>query len=592
MSRSAAARSPVQSYLATLLGDLRDTDTGDVASYIPELARADPDWFSICVCTLDGHVYEVGDSSVEFTIQSISKPFVYGVALEDHGREKVLSRVGVEPSGNPFNAILVDETNRPFNPMVNAGAIVTTAMVESEERILDALSRFAGRRLTVDDAVYESERSTGDRNRAIAFLMRSFGVIDSDADVAVDRYFRQCSVSVTCRDLAVMAATLAGRGRNPLTGAVALGEAHVESVMSVMSTCGMYDASGEWMFRIGLPAKSGVAGGVIAVLPGQFGIGVFSPRLDGHGNSTRGIQVCERLAADFDLHPLRFQPDVGRVVRRSYTCAEARSSRVRTGAEVDVLVEHGHIARVLELQGELYFGTAERLFREVISVLDEADVVVLDCQRVTRADAAADRMFEQLRGVLDAVGCELVLADAAGQPSIDAALEQCEDRILARFDTSVSAAATTDLGAQELLRGLTTAELDSVAAAVRVHSLAAGDVLFRKGDPADSVFFILSGALAVLLPRRDGVHADEPARRLARLGAGVSVGEMALAGDVGRSADVVASQASVVVELPVTAMAECSDVHPGLSSRIQANLARVLADRLRRANEQLRLLTR
>ena len=140
-------------------------------------------------------------------------------------------------------------------------------------------------------------------------------MIDTDADATVDRYFRQCAVSVTCRDLAVMAATLANRGRNPLTRQVALDERYVESVLSVMSTCGMYDASGEWMFRIGLPAKSGVAGGLLAVLPGQLGIGLFSPRLDGHGNSTRGIKMCERIAADFDLHPMHFQPDVGGVVR-------------------------------------------------------------------------------------------------------------------------------------------------------------------------------------------------------------------------------------------------------------------------------------
>ncbi|MFI5042122.1 MAG: glutaminase A, partial [Acidimicrobiales bacterium] len=315
---------PLRSYLGALLDEFRSEEAGDIATYIPELGRADPDWFSICICTADGQVYEVGDFGVEFTIQSMSKPFVYGAALEHVGRDEVLARVGVEPSGNPFNAILVDDTNRPFNPMVNAGAIVTTAMVDSERHILDVLGRYGGRDLAVDEAVYRSELASGDRNRAIAFLMRSFGVIDGDADAAVDRYFRQCSVSVTCRDLAVMAATLANRGRNPVTDVVALDETHVGSVLSVMSTCGMYDASGDWMFRIGLPAKSGVSGGVLAVLPGQLGLGVFSPRLNEFGNSTRGIKVCERIAADFDLHPMRFQPDVRAVIRRSYTCAEAR----------------------------------------------------------------------------------------------------------------------------------------------------------------------------------------------------------------------------------------------------------------------------
>jgi len=586
-----AVRSPLQSYLAALLDEFRDADAGEVATYIPELGRANADWFSICICTTDGHVYEVGDSDAEFTIQSISKPFVYGAALEDVGRDEVLARVGVEPSGNPFNAILVDETSRPFNPMVNAGAIVTTALVETEGRILEVLGRYAGRDLMVDAAVHESERASGDRNRAIAFLMRSFGAIGTDADAAVDRYFRQCSVSVTCRDLAVMAATLANRGRNPMTGVVALDDRNVESVLSVMSTCGMYDASGEWMFRIGLPAKSGVAGGVLAVLPGQFGIGVFSPRLDERGNSTRGLVVCERLAADFDLHPMRFQPDVRGVVRRSYTCAEARSSRLRTRSEVDVLVAHGGAARVLELQGELYFGTAERVFRHVMDGLDEVDIVVLDCKRVTRTDDAAERMLEQLGESLNAAGCMLLLADARGEPDVDAALEWCEDHILERFGAT-DLAATTDLAAQELLCGLTAEEVAAVTAATRRHRLAAGDVLFKQGDPADSVFFILSGALTVLLPLGDAGGVDEPARRLARLGAGVAVGEMALVGDSGRAADVVALHDTVVAELSTASVAACAAAHPGLSTHLYVNLAQVLADRLRRANEQLRLLVR
>ena len=168
MSRTEAELSPLQSYLAVVLNELRGADAGEVATYIPELSRANPEWFSICVCTADGYVYEVGDSRVEFTIQSISKPFVYGAALQRHGHSEVLARVGVEPSGNPFNAILVDDTNRPFNPMVNAGAIVTTAMIEADSAILAALSRYAGRPLTVDESVYESERVSGDRNRAIA----------------------------------------------------------------------------------------------------------------------------------------------------------------------------------------------------------------------------------------------------------------------------------------------------------------------------------------------------------------------------------------------------------------------------------------
>ena len=590
MSRTGADLSPLQSYLAAVLNELRGADAGEVASYIPELSRANPAWFSICVCTADGYVYEVGDSRVEFTIQSISKPFVYGAALQRHGHSEVLARVGVEPSGNPFNAILVDDTNRPFNPMVNAGAIVTTAMIDTDSTILAALSRYAGRPLTVDESVYESERVSGDRNRAIAFLMRSFGVIDADADAAVDRYFRQCSVSVTCRDLAVMAATLANRGRNPLTNIEALNERHVENVLSVMSTCGMYDASGEWAYRIGLPAKSGVAGGVLAVLPGQFGISVFSPRLDANGNSTRGIKACERIAADLDLHPMRFQPDVQAVIRRTYTCAQARSNRLRTAEEAQLLAEHGDLARVFELHGELYFATAERVFRHVLASLDAVDMLVLDRSRVTRADEAATRMLDELRAALDAVGCTLVLAGAYGQPDIDTALEWCEDRILRRFGIT-PVTETTELRSQELLRGLTESELAAVIEATRWHRLPAGEMLFKHGDPADSVFFILSGSVTALLPRGDAEASDTPSRRLARLGAGVTVGEMALVGDQGRSADVMAAQDTQLAELPTAALSACTAIHPNLGTKLHLNLARILADRLRRANEQLHLLS-
>ena len=586
-------RSPFEMHLAALLNEFRDTDGGEVATYIPELGRADPTWFSICVCTTDGHVYEVGDSGVEFTIQSISKPFVFGAALELRGRDEVLAHVGVEPSGNPFNAIVVDNDNRPFNPMVNAGAIVTTAMVATEERILDCLGRYVGHEVVVDDAVYESERASGDRNRAIAFLMRSFGLIEGDADAVVDNYFRQCAVSVTCRDLSVMAATLANRGRNPLTGDVALPEHLVESVMSVMGTCGMYDASGEWMFRVGLPAKSGVAGGVLAVLPGQFGISVFSPLLDARGNSTRGIKICERISADFDVHPMRFRPDVAGVVRRTYTCAEARSSRVRTRDEVDLLDRHGAAARVFELQGELFVGTAERLFRQVIAAFDEAEIemVVLDCKRVSRTDDAALRMLEEMRGALEAVGCALVIADAHGRPDVDVALEWCEDQVLERFG-EFAGVTTSELAAQELLQGLDADELTALTAVTRSHHLVAGDVLFKRGDPADSVFFIRSGALSVLLPVAGDTDAESAAHRLARLGPGVTVGEMALVDDSVRSADVVVAQDAVLIELSTAAIAALRTAYPGLTTHLHVNLTRVLADRLRRANEQLRLLVR
>ena len=259
-------RSPVLEHLRQLLEEYSALDEGEVATYIPELGRADPSWFGIAVVTADGHVYEVGDTGLDFTIQSISKPFVFGMALEDCGRDRVLERVGVEPSGNPFNAIVVDDRNRPFNPMVNAGAIVRPASSTRTSPVADAphhehVRAVRGEGPRAHEKVYRSESATGDRNRSIAWLMRSFGMIDGDVSSVVDDYFKQCSLLVNCRDLATMAATLANRAstRSPVNTRST--PRYVENVLSVMSTCGMYDYAGEWVYTVGLPAKSGVAGG-------------------------------------------------------------------------------------------------------------------------------------------------------------------------------------------------------------------------------------------------------------------------------------------------------------------------------------------
>jgi glutaminase len=281
---------------------------GAPATYIPELARVDPERFGVSIVTSDGAIFGTGHTEHLFTIQSISKPFTFGMAIEEFGT-RVSEYVGVEPSGDVFNSIqLQNGSNRPHNPMINAGAITVTALLHSRygddtfERILERFTDAAGRRLTVNDAVYESERRTGHRNRAIAYLLLNFGLVHEDAERALDVYFKQCSIEVTTRDLAMMGGTLANLGRHPLTRAAAFDVTTVKSVLSIMLTCGMYDYSGEWAFRVGVPAKSGVAGGVLAVVNRQLAIATYSPRLDAHGNSTRGIEVCVELANRFGLH--------------------------------------------------------------------------------------------------------------------------------------------------------------------------------------------------------------------------------------------------------------------------------------------------
>ena len=303
----------LQSAIERLYDKHRTLEDGELATYIPELGKADPEHFGICLVTSDGQLYETGQSDTAFTIQSISKPFTFGIALQALGHEKVLSYVGVEPSGDAFNSIeLQSGTNKPYNPMINTGAITITALLHARygdhslREILRSFSAAAGRELSIDEDVYISERRTGHRNRAIAYLLLNFGLLHDEAEQALDLYFKQCSILVTCRDLAMMAATLSNMGRNPVTGEQVFEPTYVKDILSVMFTCGMYDYSGQWAYEVGVPAKSGVSGGVMAVVNRQLGFATYSPRIDLHGNSRRGIEVCVEMAIQFGLHAFNF----------------------------------------------------------------------------------------------------------------------------------------------------------------------------------------------------------------------------------------------------------------------------------------------
>jgi len=299
----------LQEVVAEVYEKYRNVDEGEVATYIPELGKADPGHFGICLATVDGQVFCAGDWEQEFTIQSICKPFAFLLALEEWGRDLTLQRVGVEPSGDAFNSIeLEPKTLRPYNPMVNAGAIAVASLIKqsSTESGVDAfvgkMQKAAGRPLRIDEQVYASESATGHRNRAIAYLMLNWGIIDGAVEHTLHQYFSQCSLRVHCRDLAMMAATLANMGTNPVTQERVFDFQYVK----VMFTCGLYDHAGEWAFRVGLPAKSGVGGGIIAVVNRQLGIAVYSPKLDAKGNSVRGIMACKELASHLGLHAFEF----------------------------------------------------------------------------------------------------------------------------------------------------------------------------------------------------------------------------------------------------------------------------------------------
>jgi glutaminase len=307
------AETHLQDLVQATYEKFKNVDDGQVATYIPELGKANPDHFGICLATVDGKVICAGDWQQEFTIQSICKPFAFQMALQEHGRERTLKHVGVEPSGDAFNAIELDpQTMRPFNPMINAGAIAVASLIKKSSReqgveaFLNIMEKAAGRRLRIDHAVYASESSTGNRNRAIAYLMLNCGIIDTAVDHSLHQYFSQCSMLVNCKDLATMAATLANIGSNPVTGQSVFDFQFIRDVLTVMFTCGLYDYAGEWAYEVGLPAKSGVGGGIIAVVNRQLGLAVYSPKLDAKGNSVRGIMACKELARHLGLHAFEF----------------------------------------------------------------------------------------------------------------------------------------------------------------------------------------------------------------------------------------------------------------------------------------------
>ncbi len=310
----------LQDFLNELYERYRSLSNGNVASYIPELTKADPNWFGITVVTTDGQIFSAGDAQQKFTIQSISKVFAFGLALESQGREAILEKVGVEPTGDPFNSLirLDEDSKRPFNPMINAGAIATTSLIKGTDptsklnNLLSMFERYLGHEVFIDMPTFMSERSTGHRNRAMAHLMLHFDMIDHDISAALDLYFQQCSVMVTCQDLAVMAATLANIGKQPITQKQAVNPDYIRDILSVMYTCGMYNRAGEWAYRVGIPAKSGVSGGIMAVVPGKAGIATFSPPIDKNGNSVRGLRVFEELSLKYGLH--LFDLSMGRCV--------------------------------------------------------------------------------------------------------------------------------------------------------------------------------------------------------------------------------------------------------------------------------------
>ena len=556
--------SPVDDYLAAVLAANAPDRGGRVADHIPEMTEVDHDAFGICLATVDGHLYEAGDTRTDFTIQSISKTYTYGLALADRGFEAVDAKIDVEPSGEAFYEIsLGPATGRPRNAMINAGAIAAASLIEGEtpaarfERVRSLFSRAADRELAMDERIFAADLAVAHRHRAIGHLLRGSGVIEGDPDPAVELYYRQCALKLDCRDLALMAATLANSGIQPRTGERVLEPEIVERVLSVMTTCGMYDAAGEWVADVGLPAKSGVGGGVMAVLPGQIGIALYSPRLDRHGNSVRGVAACRQMSRELELHFLHVASDRRSAIRASWDVGSAPSSRRRMPDEQDVLNEFGGCARVYALHGDLLFAGAESVIREVTELAGELEVIVLDISRVSEIAGVARSMLAATHDALRERGCLLALVDPDGElagargieifEDPDEATAWAEDRLIERHGGTLATTAPIPLAEHGLAGDLRPDQLGALRPLLERRSVAAGERIVAAGDAPAGIFFIVSG-------QATAGAGDE--HRVAVLPAGTSFGKRAVIADEPHAVDVVADTDLDLFVLTPAAMRE------------------------------------
>lgn len=572
-------RSPVQDYLERLLDEIRPLDAGLPHQGIPSTADMDPELFGVALTTVDGHSYAAGDTQQKFSLQSISKAFTYAMVLEDLGPEKVQEKIDVEPSGDPFNEISLQAgTGRPHNPMINSGAIATTALIKGRGgrdrmgRILNTFSDAAGRDLKVSDSVFRAEDRAGHRNRALAWLLRSFNIIESDPEPVVQDYFRQCSVLVTVQDLAVMASTLANQGVNPVTGERVFAPRTVRWVMSVMSTCGMYDDAGTWAIEVGLPSKSGVGGGLMVVVPGQIGIGVFSPPLDDHGTSVRGAATVKRLATDLGLH-YGDAPPVGRsTIRATYDLAESPSGVPRSVETLQMLERHGAECRVVEIGGDIGFAEAETLARSTTTLPETVHTLMVDVSKVDDFGRAAVRILNQVVRMFLSEGRDLVLVDDdrrlaeamveyaedspygplpspfadTGEPddrtqdpagvgpafrlflSRSLAVEWMEMRLLARHAPELLPSGRQEPARSPLLELFEEQDAQTLSTLMENRDFRAGQVIRRAGQPFGGIYFITSGQVELTSQGAGGRRY-----RQVFLSPGMIFGEIAL-GQAGR----------------------------------------------------------
>lgn len=545
--------SPIEKYLEDIYKRFIKNNDGQLADYIPELATVDPDRFGLVLATADGQVYKYGDTSDEFTIQSISKPFTYGLAISDNGFDYVDRKIDVEASGDAYNEISLDaDTHRPKNAMINAGAITSTSLIraasseERYERIREFFSKFAARDLSLDQAVYNSELETGHRNRAIAWMLKNFDIIEGNPEEVIRSYFEQCSTLVSTEDLAIMGATLANNGVNPISGEEILDSSIVERILSVMMTAGMYDGAGDWMTSVGIPAKSGVGGGILGVLPGQLAIAVFSPLLDRHGSSARGVAAFETISSDLNLHIMNVNKSASSVIKSIYTIDERPSILRRTTDEEEVLDKYGYKAKVIEAEGDILFSGAETLIRESMKDADDIDIFIYDNTLVksitdgNEEDIVRKMMYEVGEEKL-AQGKRVVIVDPSGRyldnntnedikvfKSTESALQWAEEKILKKYsdpdvNTSSSIVPINDF---EFFTNFDEEQIKDFVNLLKPLSYKNGDKIASVGDENKGIYFITKGK--VTASKKEGNNSQNY-RRITILIAGMTFGEIALA---------------------------------------------------------------
>ena len=643
---------PLTDLLARVHERFAGHDEGELSGYVEPTGGVDTDDFGLSITTVDGHTYSHGQADRLFAIQSISKAFTYATALTDAGFEAVDAVIDVEPSGEAFNEISLQEgTGRPSNALINAGAIASTSLVSGtssnpyaepdnhpqpqdaaladdtaqadagsspsaagdpgtsrRDRLVAAFSAMAGRDLSVNERVLEFERQDGDRNLALAHLMRSFDLITEGPEAIADDYFAACSIEVTTEDLSMMAALLATGGIHPVSGERLLSERVVERVLGVMSTCGMYDDAGEWMVRVGLPAKSGVGGGILVVVPGQAGFAVYSPLLDRHGNSERGVLACEAMSQELDLHLMHGARVTHSAVRLTYAVTAAPSGVRRTPQAEEVLARHGHRGRVIEVQGSLAFGAAESVMRELVA-LDDVDAVVVDVRRVTDVSRFAREGLASIAASFREQGVGVVLVDDSGRVAdaeslrvVDRrreAIEWVEDLLLERHGEGELERSEVEVEDAGVMATLPDEDVTALLPRMETRQHAAGDVLITEGDAFSGIHLITSGTVESTArepgaqshdeqgPQDPTADDDVEFRRLAVLGPGHSFGEFGLVADGRHTATVTALEDTTTWVLTPAVLTSLEAEDPALALRLWQAISREAYARVRSQMDEI-----